>query len=117
MIVPGSALRIVVATRPADFRKGHDGLAAVVDHELGRDPHSGLVVVFRAKRVDRVKILLWDGTGLVLTYQRLKQGRFPWPGVRDGVMRPLRAQFEELFEGRDWRLSWSRRVRRTSSAQ
>ena len=47
MIVPGSALRIVVATRPVDFRKGHDGLAAVVEHELGLDRHSGVVVVFR----------------------------------------------------------------------
>ena len=47
MIVPASAMRIVVATRPADFRKGHDGLAAVVEQELGLDPHSGVVVVFR----------------------------------------------------------------------
>ena len=117
MIVPGSALRIVVATRPVDFRKGHDGLAAVVEHELGLDPHSGVVVVFRAKRADRVKILLWDGTGLVLAYKRLERGRFAWPAVRDGVMRLSRAQFEALFEGLDWRRIWSRRMRRPSSAQ
>ena len=55
MIVPGGAMRIVVATRLVDFRKGHDGLTAVVERELGLDPHSGVVVVFRAKRGDRVK--------------------------------------------------------------
>jgi len=49
-----------------DFRKGHDGLAAVVQNELGLDPHSGIIVVFRAKRGDRIKVLLWDGSGLVL---------------------------------------------------
>ena len=51
MIVAGSGLKVVVATRPVDFRKGHDGLAAVVEHELGLDPYSGIVFVFRPKRV------------------------------------------------------------------
>lgn len=49
--------------RPVDFREGHNSLAAVMEYELGPDPHSGVVVVFRAKRADRVKILLC-GTGL-----------------------------------------------------
>jgi transposase len=50
-----------------------------------------------------VKILVWDGTGLVLTYKRLESGQFIWPQIRDGVMRLSRAQFEALFEGLDWR--------------
>ena len=45
MIVAGSGLKVVVATRPVDFRKGHDGLVAVVEHELGLDPYSGTVLV------------------------------------------------------------------------
>lgn len=65
MIIPSQAVKIVVATKPVDFRKGHDGLAAVVQNELGLDPHSGIIVVFRAKRGDRIKVLLWDGSGLV----------------------------------------------------
>ena len=116
MIVPGSALRIVVATRPVDFRKGHDGLAALAANELGLDPHSGVIIVFRPKRCDRIKILLWDGTGLVLAYKRLEQGRFAWPSVRDGVMRLSRAQFEALFEGLDWRRVWGPRVRKPAAA-
>ena len=52
VIIPSQAVKIVVATKPVDFRKGHDGLAAVVQNELGLDPHSGIVVVFRAKRGD-----------------------------------------------------------------
>lgn len=103
MILPGQRLPIVVATRPVDFRRGHDGLAAAVENELGLDPHSGLTVVFRSKRGDRVKILVWDGTGLVLVYKRLESGTFVWPRVQDGVMRLSRAQFEALFEGLDWR--------------
>ena len=39
----------------------------------------------------------------MLVYKRLEQGRFAWPGIRDGAMRLTRGQFEALFEGLDWR--------------
>ena len=70
----------------------------------------------KTKLVDRVKVLYWDGTGLVLASKRLEQGRFAWPAVRDGVMRLSRAQFEALFEGLDWRRVWVPRVRRPLAA-
>ena len=50
-----------------------DGLAALVRESLGGDPYSGVIYVFRAKRADRVKLLLWDGTGLVLVAKRLEK--------------------------------------------
>ena len=75
-----------------------------------------MAVVFRPKRLDRMKVLWWDGTGLVLASKRLEQGGFAWPVVRDGVMRLSRAQFEAPFEGLDWRRMWSRLVRRPRSA-
>jgi hypothetical protein len=50
MIVPSGAVRVLMATRPADFRKGMDGLAALVCESLRSDPHSGVICVFRAKR-------------------------------------------------------------------
>jgi len=117
MILPGQAVKVLIATKPVDFRKGHDGLAAVVQNELGLDPHSGVIVVFRAKRGDRIKILLWDGSGIVLAYKRLEEGRFAWPAIRDGVMRLSRAQFEALFEGLDWRRVHGRRVRKPTAAE
>lgn len=116
MIVAGQRLPIVIATRPVDFRRGHDGLAAAVQNELGLDPHSGLTVIFRSKRGDRLKILVWDGTGLVMVYKRLEQGSFAWPKIQDGVMRLSRAQFEALFEGLDWRRVVARKVRAPAAA-
>lgn len=103
MIFPSNRVRIFVASRPVDFRKGHDGLAAVVQHELRKDPFTGTVFVFRSKRADRAKILFWDGSGLVLIYKRLEAHKFAWPPLRDGVMKLGHAQFEALFEGLDWR--------------
>lgn len=117
MIGVGAGARIVVATKPVDFRKGHDGLAAVVQKELGLNPHSGVVVVFRAKRGDRIKILTWDGSGMVMVYKRLEDSKFAWPAISDGVMRLSKAQFEALFEGLDWRRVYGRRVRAPAAAE
>jgi transposase len=103
MIGPGTDARVMVATRPVDFRKGADSLAAMVKAQLGADPFSGVVYVFRAKKADRVKLVWWDGTGLCLMAKRLEDGRFRWPGIQDGVMRLTAAQLGALLEGLDWR--------------
>ena len=56
MIFPSNRVRIMVATKPIDFRKGHDSLAAMVKNELRKDPFTGTVFVFRAKKADRLKL-------------------------------------------------------------
>jgi len=65
----------MVATKPVDFRKGAEGLAALVRETMRTDPFSGVVYVFRAKRADRVKLIFWDGTGVVLVAKRLETER------------------------------------------
>ena len=59
---------MLIASRPVDFRKGADSLAALARETLAQDPFSGAVLVFRGRRADRVKILVWGrqrpGTGL-----------------------------------------------------
>ena len=96
-------LRIYVATCPTVFRKGIDGLALLVQETMGPEPFSGAAFVFRAKRDDRIKVLMWDGTGLVLIYKRIEGAGFNWPKLSDGTMTLTKAQFEALFEGIDWR--------------
>lgn len=103
MILPPSRVRILVATQPVDFRRGHDGLAAMVASTLHEDPFTGTVFVFRSKRADRLKLLFWDGSGLVLAYKRLEATTFTWPAIKDGVMSVHYTQFEALFAGLDWR--------------
>ncbi|MDX1425500.1 MAG: IS66 family insertion sequence element accessory protein TnpB [Kiloniellales bacterium] len=103
MIGPAGQVRVLVATKPVDFRKGAEGLAAVVREGMQADPFSGVVYVFRAKRADRVKLIFWDGSGMVLIAKRLEDSQFRWPKIEDGVMRLSAAQFQALFEGLDWR--------------
>jgi len=88
MIFPSNRVWIVIATRPVDFRKGHDGLAALVKNELRKEPFTGTVFVIRAKRADRLKLLYRDGTGLVMTYMRAGNcTKSPRPGPRRLLMR------------------------------
>jgi transposase len=106
----------MVATRPVDFRKGAEGLAALVREQMRTDPFSGVVYVFRAKRADRIKLIFWDGTGLCLYAKRLEDGEFRWPKVGDGVMRLTAAQLGALLEGLDWRRVHEARRTRTPAA-
>jgi len=103
MIFPSNRVRIMVATKPIDFRKGHDGLPALVSSALRKDPITGTVFVSRSRRNDRLKPLYWDGTGLVMAYKRLEDTTFNWPAIKDGLMTLSHAQFEALFAGLDWR--------------
>ncbi len=103
MIGPLGIVRVMVATRPVDFRKGMDGLAALVRETMQADPFSGTIYVFRAKRADRVKLIFWDGSGVCLLAKRLEKGTFRWPRIADGAIHLSAAQFSALMEGLDWR--------------
>ena len=113
-VPPGG--RILLATRPVDFRKGMDGLAALVQQALRADPFAGDVFIFRPRRGDRVKILVFDGTGLCLYAKRLEAGRFRWPSPADGTVRLTSAQLATLLEGLAWNVLRPRPVRRPSAA-
>jgi transposase len=60
-----SGTRVLVATKPIDFRKGAEALLALV-RDAGADPFAGTLYVFRSKRKDRIKIVWWDGSGICL---------------------------------------------------
>jgi transposase len=88
-------MRILVATQPADFRKGIDGLARVCREGLSADPFSGTVFVFRNRRATAIKLLVYDGQGFWLCHKRLSQGRLRyWPS--DGRTRERELLAHEL---------------------
>jgi transposase len=80
MIALAPQVRILVATEPADFRKGIDSLAALCRAHLREDPFSGDVFVFRNRRATAIKLLTFDGHGFWLCLRRFSRGRVrAWP--------------------------------------
>jgi len=71
-----SSVRVFVCLTPADMRRSLDGLAALTREILREDPLSGHLFVYFNRRRDRVKVLLWDRSGLALFYKRLEKGTF-----------------------------------------
>lgn len=95
-------LRILVAVEPADFRKGIDGLARLCRLELGSDPFSGAVFVFRNRRRTAVKVLVYDGQGFWLAQKRLSAGRFRfWPEDSGGLKTLQAHELSVLLSGGD----------------
>ena len=103
MIALPAGARVLLAPKPVDFRRGAHSLAALAAEVLDTDPFSGAVLIFRPKRAGRVKILVWDGSGLVLIWKQLEANTFRWPPVVDGVLRLNAVEFAALFSGIDWR--------------
>jgi transposase len=117
MIPIPAGVRVLLATRPVDFWRGGHGLAALAAEVLGEDPFSGVVVVFRSKRGDKLKILHWDTSGLVLVWKQLEGGVFRWPPITDGTVRLSAVQFAALFSGLDFsRVQSERRIPRPTAA-
>jgi transposase len=98
-----SGVRVWLASGVTDMRRGMNGLALQVQEKLGRDPHAGVLFVFRGRRGDLVKILWHDDLGMSLYAKRLERGRFVWPSPVDGVVPITPGQLGYMLEGIDWR--------------
>ena len=99
-----AGVRILLATEPADMRKGADGLGALVRRQFAEPLFSGALFVFLSARRDRIKVLWWSAGGFVVLYTRLERGRFRRPAPRaDGRLHLSPAELEALLEGIDLR--------------
>ena len=104
MIGLPSGARVWIVAGHTDMRKGFDGLAAMVQTALAANPFCGHVFVFRGRRGDILKVLWFDGQGLMLLAKRLERGRFIWPQATSGSVSLTPAQLSMLLEGIDWRM-------------
>jgi transposase len=85
-----------------DMRAGIDGLSVRIQNTLGRSPCDGSAYAFANRRRNRIKLLVWDGTGVWLCHRRLHQGRFIWPGAHTPLVTLSAAQWRWLITGVDW---------------
>jgi transposase len=94
-------VRVHAYGKPADMRKGYDGLCALVRSELGRDPLDGDLYLFAGRTRRRAKVLLWDGTGLCVYAKRLEGRRFAclWREGDGGSLRLTLNELQLFLEG------------------
>lgn len=102
MSSPHSPAQVYLAVEPVDMRIGVDGLSLYVQESLRQPPCDGSAYAFRNKNGNRMKLLIWDGTGVWLCVRRLHQGKFIWPTSQDTIFTLSQAQWEWLTSGIDW---------------
>lgn len=97
---PGSHLTQVYVYRDyVDFRKGHKGLSALIEHELGHDVFNGTLYVFGNRQRTGIKCLFWEDNGFVLYYKALAEEKFHWPKTDDELMTLTGEQLNWLLDG------------------
>ena len=86
--------RVVLACGTVDLRKGIDGLAMIIGDKYKQNPfEKGTLFLFCGQRSDRIKGLLWQGTGFLLLYKRLENGRLSWPRTMQEAAELTEEQF------------------------
>jgi transposase len=90
-----TAMRIWLATTPADMRCGFDRLAELARSVTDQDPLSGHLFLFRSRGGDRLKALYWEKDGYALWYKRLEEGVFKLPRF-DASQRSVELRASEL---------------------
>ena len=93
MMRPSNDIEYIWLAREAvDFRKGINGLAALVEGHMRHDPFCGQLFVFINKARDKIKILYWERSGFCLWQKRLEKERFKWPTHLEGDVMLLDGQ-------------------------
>ncbi len=94
-------VEIFVATEPVDLRMGIERLGGLVRERMGREPRSRALFVFIGRRRQSLKVLAWDGTGMVLWTKRLDRGVFELPtaSARGRSVQMSETAFDALFHG------------------
>jgi transposase len=89
-----------------DFRKGIDGLCAVVQDEMKLDPYKKYLFIFSCNGHRKIKILYWDKSGFVLWYKRLEEDKYRWPvKLEKDVIRIDKEKLNDFLIGLDlWQM-------------
>jgi transposase len=91
-----------IAVEPVDMRAGIDGLSLKIQEALGRQPCDGSAYAFRNRRANRLKLLIWDATGVWLCQRRLHRGGFVWPRSDEALCCLSESVWNWLITGVDW---------------
>ena len=92
---------IYLYREPIDFRKQANGLAVLVEQELGQSPFTGALYAFTNRQRNKIKCLMWEDNGFILYYKALAEEKFKWPSPADELMPLTGEQINWLLDGYD----------------
>ncbi|QSR34333.1 transposase [Marinobacterium iners] len=92
---------IYLYREPIDFRKQANGLAVLIEQELGRSPFTGALYAFTNRQRNKIKCLMWEDNGFILYYKALAEEKFKWPSPADELMPLTGEQINWLLDGYD----------------
>jgi transposase len=98
---PETLPQVFLHRDPVDFRKASQGLSAIVEIELGRNPFDGELYVFINRHRNKIKCLFWESNGFVLYYKALAEEKFKWPNQGETVLSVTGQQMNWLLDGYD----------------
>ena len=99
---PSTATPLIYLYRePIDFRKQVNGLAAIVERELGHNLFAGGLYAFTNRQRNKIKCLMWEDNGFILYYKALAEEKFHWPKTNEPLMSLSGEQINWLLEGYD----------------
>lgn len=93
--------QIFLYRAPIDFRKQANGLAALIEQELGHNPFTGALYAFTNRQRNKIKCLMWEDNGFVLYYKALAEEKFKWPSLADDLLPLTGEQINWLLDGYD----------------
>jgi transposase len=91
--------RVFVFSVEIDMRKGPDSLAYLIREQMQRNVMEGDAYLFLGKNRRRIKVIVFDGTGLVLIAKRLEKGRFQEHWELAGRDEITREELRLIFAG------------------
>ena len=95
-------LPVYVALAPVDMRLGYERLGGLVRERMQAEPRSRALFVFVGKRGHTMKVLTWDGTGVIVIHKKLDAGKFELPtpvSTGDQHVIVSDAIFEVIYKG------------------
>jgi len=100
MILITRDTQVQIAIKPQDFRKQMDGLIAVVEQHLGKNPRSGALYVFINRARTMVRILGYQENGYWVATKRLSKGKFSgWPNSSGAVCQLTAKRLSGIIRG------------------
>jgi transposase len=99
-----TGVQIYVALEPVDMRLSFDRLSGLAKEHVGYEARSGALFIFFGRRGDALKVLFFDGSGMVIFYKRLDRGTFKVPESQGKPVRHVEideATLDALLDGID----------------